>query len=203
MAPVVPVPVLPLTADPAPKPADEAPAKVTEVTVVEGATTSSDVPEVPAKDASTHAPVIVNGEAQTTEPTVVPLPPVTPSEIPAPAPVEKITNGQDTAPALNGATEAKAAENSTAPAVPTKEAPATLNGHKKHGMNFPTFGRHHRHSSSAHSRSEVSETGLSTGSLPSRSSSQRKQRKTSLFGKIKEFFHHDHHHHHHEEKPVQ
>lgn len=195
VAPVVPVPVLPLTADPAPKPADEAPAKVTEVTAVEGATTSSDVPEISPQDASTHAPVIVNGEAQTTEPTVVALPPVTPSEIPAPAPV-KITNDQDTAPAVNGATDPKASEIPAAPAVPTKEAPATLNGHKKHGLNFPTFGRHHRHSSSAHSRSEVSETGVSTGSLPSRSSSQRKQRKTSIIVKIKEFLHLDHHHHH-------
>ncbi|TCD70480.1 hypothetical protein EIP91_003241 [Steccherinum ochraceum] len=204
VAPEVPVSILPLAVD------VESSSKAPEVAIVEGSATSQEVSPPPVQEVSTHAPIIVNGEATLGEPTTVSLPPVTPSEIPAatPAPVangDSAPEGKDVpaiveTPATNGEskleekplpTPATKAPEATPVAPSTPASAPTENGTHSHKRLFPTLGRQHRHSSSTGSH-EYSETSSGSNTLPSRSSSQRKQRKSSFFGKIKDLFHHDH-----------
>ncbi|THH33799.1 hypothetical protein EUX98_g461 [Antrodiella citrinella] len=184
VAPDVPVSILPLNVNSdVPTTNGDTSSKVPETTVVEGAASSEDAPAVPAKEVSTHAPIIVNGQATTSKPTAVILPPVTSSEIPT----------TSVTPAPNGASNKAETESAPAADAPTLSKAGSTNGHSKR-MNFPTLGRNHRHSSSAGSQSEHSETSSATNTVASRVNSQRKQRKSSFFGKIKDLFHHDHPH---------
>lgn len=182
VAPDVPITVLPLAAET--PDSNGVVEKTLETTVVEGAATTNNsegdaVSSNAQAEASTHEPVAngvegavsrnaaLNGGANQhseEKPQDIPLPAPTPSEIVPP-----------TTPTTNGKHNGGESTTSTPSASPRKE---------KRG--FPTFGRHHRHSSNA---SFTDEQGQES---PSRNGSVKKKRTSSFFGKIKNVFNDDH-----------
>ncbi|KAI0751301.1 hypothetical protein C8Q80DRAFT_1156524 [Daedaleopsis nitida] len=193
VAPIVPVPVLPLSTE-SPTDATSTPladvseTKPLETTIVEGSTTAetaivpapiADAP-APEEKPSTHVPAPVNGTSE-----------------------EKVaTNGvapaeDKTAAAVNGTTPTEESK----PATPTKngtikDKSGTVNGKK---MRFPSFSSRHSRTRSSVDSNGTSELGEKedvkeangkdtvTGRF---ASTQRQKRRTSLFGKLKDVFAH-------------
>lgn len=196
-APIVPITVLPLTSE------TEAPAtnghveKPVENGVAEGtALTGEPEPAVEAStpaplagdtetvtsngtlvEASTHGPAVTAEKSEVSaKPTEIALPPPTPGEVPLPS-----------TPPTNG---------KAAPSQPSSQTTTpTSSPRKEKRIGFPTFGRHHRHSSSASVASHgTDEHGVVPDNpSPSRMGSQKKKRTSSIFGKLKGIFADEHH----------
>ena len=222
-APIVPVPVLPLSTG------DEE--KQLETTIVEGSMTGQ--PE-PIMEPSTHTPMdapTVDGNTEKTlmdavvdDSTQLALAVEPSMHTPAPASETPVSNGTSIEPSThtpavvltNGKDEAKL-EAAPLPSSPSADVPVpttpAANGkttpplaesstttpqttprkEKKHA--FPTFGRHSRRSSSSVSVSThgTDEHGV-LDSPGSRNGTYKKKRTSSFFGRIKEIFT-DHEHH--------
>lgn len=216
VAPIVPVPVLPLTAladtsatnGHVEKPLDTnvVQGSATDETKVEPSAAASEPVSVPNGnhvEPSTHTPaVVMNGKDTNTpaehasdahatngaivadvpsiamngngkhKPADIPLPLPTPTEIPLPQ-----------SPPINGK-----------PAESLSAAPSPPSSPRKEKRHFPSFGRHHRQSSSVSVATSSGGAPDEHGSLesPSRKGTQ-KRRKSGIIHKIKELFHDDHH----------
>lgn len=221
VAPVVPVPVLPQAATEEAPIAKGGIQPPLETVVVEGSATAEPAaPAAPAVIASTHTPVLngdsvtaVKPEPEATSPPVgasthTPIattetetvssvngtksPSSTTSE-PSVAPVNG-TNGTHPPPPTPASAPLASANGkfSDAPSSPiSPTAPASPLKEKRHA--FPTFGRHHRSSSSSVSVSTGGGADERSSLHLSQKGSQREKRRTSFFGKIKEMFSDDHH----------
>ncbi|KAI0092567.1 hypothetical protein BDY19DRAFT_990279 [Irpex rosettiformis] len=155
-------------------PAAEAPAILPVSNGVhDGPSTHSPV-VLPTRKSDVVPPVVTNGvNAADTEKTAeVPLPAPTPPEAP-PVP---------TTPKLNG---------TSAEPPSTTSSPASSPRKEKKGS-FPTFGRHHRQSSTAsvstNSSSPNTPNELGVLDSPSRKGTMKKKRTSSIFGKVKHLF---------------
>lgn len=226
-APIVPVPVLPLTAAADASATDGKVEKPLETNIVEGSATgetvvdpvehvapvseTADAPNGSSVQPSTHTPVVngsastapeehakdapatngvaateapsttvpvngVNGNGTHEKPVDIPLPLPTPSEVPLPP--TPAVNGR---PSVNGHPSETPSGASSPASSPRKE------------KRFPTFGRHHRQSSSgsvATSSGTPDEHGVLES--PSRKGTHKKKRTSSIFGKIKHLFGDEH-----------
>ncbi|KAI0347027.1 hypothetical protein BDW22DRAFT_1417043 [Trametopsis cervina] len=113
----------------------------------------------------------VNGN-HTEKPAEIALPPATPSEVPLPP-----------TPAANGKPSETPSATSSPPNSPRKERRSA----------FPTFGRHHRQSSSTSVSTSVTTPDEHGAVDPvSRKGSIQKRRTSSIFGKIKHVFSDEH-----------
>lgn len=233
IAAVVPVPVLPLTVEPAV--AEKAP----ETEVVPGAATSETKQEpsthtpasapTPAVEPSTHTPAANGSVPAASEAPASPSPvadgvhngpsthspvvlPARKSDAATPPPITNGVNGTSVekaaevllpAPTPSEAPASAPTELPAPPATPKKangtptETPSTTSSpanspRKEKKGAFPTFGRHHRQSSSAsistNSSSPNTANELGVLESPSRKGTMKKKRTSSLFGKVKNIF---------------